>query len=339
MQVRTKHMGPLLFSVLLFGLLLFLSYHHKIIQYLVRMAASQASILYHALPVEEYKRMAVKDSNAINNLQSIEDMKRFSVNELGFRPTPHYTRVYPDKGKHLLWVVNASNAYEIRAYNWDYPLLGKLSYKGFFSRGEAEQEGKYLNAQGYDADVGPVSAWSSLGWWPEPLLEKQLFKNKADFCALMFHELFHSTYFKAGESNLNENLADFVAEKACLIYLKQDREELNRFLQKRQSARKTSEFMLAQIPALNRFYDSIRFRSDRAVLKEKRIKSLVQNIAQLDFLNDLQKNNLQKDLMLHKNAAFIAYQQYRGLYDSLEFVFNNFYGGQIKKMVRSLRQD
>lgn len=339
MRSRIKVTFSLVFSLLLYNLMLFMAYHHNIIQYLVKMGFSQAGILCKSVPLETYLQHPRQDSNFRHNLRTIEHIKRFSVEEVGLRPTEHYTRIYPDEGKNLLWVVSASEVYQIKAFQWSFPLLGKLGYKGYFNKEDAEQEKRNLQRLGYDVEVGPVTAWSSLGWWQEPLPEKLLYKNKADFCALLFHELFHSTYYKANELNLNENLADFVAEKACQRYLKEDQEALMLFLKKRQSSQKTAEFMLKEITALNRFYDSIRHKPDRAVLKASRFKSLLLRIEDLTFLDSLQKRNLQKDVLLNKNAAFISYQQYRGLQDSLEFVFNNFYGGQIKKMVRSLEQD
>lgn len=307
-------------------------------QYLVKMAWSQGRILLSSIPLREFTPAGPDSLTAIENLSRIEDIKRFSVNELGYEPTKHYARIYPDHGQTLLWVLSASEPYAVKAYEWTYPLLGRLSYKGFFNKQEALNEQQRLEDQGYDVMLSPVSAWSNLGYWPEPLMEKHLYKPKAVFCELLFHELFHSTFYAPGRVELNENLADFIAEKACIQYLKNDPGETGRFLEKNRFRRKTADFMLSEAKALNRFYDSIRGLPNRAELKQNRLRSLSERITRFTNAPSGYRQGPGNELLQHRNAAFVPYLQYRSLYDSLDFVFNNFYKGLIKKMVRSLKQ-
>lgn len=335
MPHRTR---ALIFSLLLFGFMWLLALNHKLLQYLVKMAWSQGRILLSSVPLRELSSSGPHSPMVNENLSRIEDIKHFSVKELGYEPTTHFTRIYPDRGQTLLWVLSAAEPYAIKAYEWSYPLLGRLSYKGFFDKQEALTEKDRLQNLGYDVSLSPVSAWSSLGYWPEPLLEKHLYKPKSAFCELLLHELFHSTFYAPGKVDLNENLADFIAEKACLRYLKNDTLETKRFLEKTRLRRKTADFMLGEAKALKHFYDSIRDLPNRAELKQNRIRSLSQRIARSATGQTEYRQGLAEELLEHKNAAFVPYLQYRSLYDSLDFVFNNFYKGQIKKMVRSLKQ-
>ena len=77
-----------------------------------------------------------------------------------------------------MWVVTASNAFDIKPYEWEFPILGKLSYKGFFIRKEAEKEAEKLKKMGLDTDIGSAGGWSTLGLFRDPILSEMLRKKE-----------------------------------------------------------------------------------------------------------------------------------------------------------------
>src|SRR5690606_34719233 len=106
--------------------------------------------------------------------------------------------------------------------------------KGFFDKHLASAEVLDLKNKGYDVDVSPVTAYSSLGWFADPLFSGMLQRSKGRFCNLIFHELFHGTLYLPGSVNLNENLASFVAHKATIRFLARDSAELALYLRQQQ---------------------------------------------------------------------------------------------------------
>ena len=318
--------------------LMTLAWHHQLAQYCLKLARGQAELLLQAMPLESYQKTYSPGPEELANLARVVRIKEYSVQELGFKPTPHYTRIYPDQGRELLWLVSASKPYAIEPYLWDFPLLGNLSYKGYFNKGDALLEVSRLQDAGYDVDLGKVSAWSSLGWWPDPLFERHLKLQEADFCALLFHELFHSTYYQPDQVNLNENLADFIAEKACFSFLK-DSLALGRFQRKCQSRRILANFMLQQADSLNSFYPKIKDKHDAKQIKRKSLVRIMEQLSKLAGADSVQRERLREDISRHGNAAFVGYLQYHSLHDSLENAFNKFYAGRLKNLVRSLEED
>src|ERR1700751_5858143 len=110
--------------------------------------------------------------------------------------------------------------------------------------------------QDYDADISEVSAWSTLGWLPDPVLSSMLMKSKGRMANLFFHELFHATYYAPSSVDVNENLANFIARKATFQFLKNDTTELNKFLKTMQDDSIYNTFLFKGYETLKALYVS-----------------------------------------------------------------------------------
>ena len=97
--------------------------------------------------------------------------------------------------------------------------MGKLPYKGFFDLKDAEKEAKRLQQEGYDTRIVNPGGWSTMGWFKDPILSSMLRRNEAYLAELIIHELTHSTVFVKDNSELNENIADYVGENGAKLYL------------------------------------------------------------------------------------------------------------------------
>ncbi|HOZ88166.1 MAG TPA: aminopeptidase, partial [Bacteroidia bacterium] len=205
--------------------------HYRVSVYLLQQAAGQLHVLFNTTPIDEFKKRARLPEQESENLALVEQIKNFSVDNLGFSPTKNFTSVYDQRQSPVLWVITASEPYGFSAFQWQFPVVGEVSYKGFFKKQLAEKEYHHLRSLGYDVDLRNVSAWSTLGWFNDPLLSSMLQRKKGSLCNLLFHELFHATYYAPGSVDLNENLANFVAHKATLLFLRNDTAACRTYLQ------------------------------------------------------------------------------------------------------------
>ncbi|WP_203594547.1 aminopeptidase [Wenzhouxiangella limi] len=135
------------------------------------------------------------------------DIRAFAVAELGLPDSRSYTR-YADLGREAaVWNVVATPRYALEPKTWCYPLVGCLAYRGFFDRDRADAVAAELSAQGMDAAVFAVPAYSTLGWFADPVLNTMLGRGEAWLAGLIFHELAHEQLFVRGETAFSEGYA------------------------------------------------------------------------------------------------------------------------------------
>src|SRR6185369_16149701 len=101
-------------------------------------------------------------------------IRKYTIDSLGYAPTNNFTCIYDQKNAVTLWVVTACGPFDLKPYEWDFPIVGRVSYKGFFKKNLAETEFNLFMSSGYDVDLRGVSAWSTLGWFSDPLLSSML---------------------------------------------------------------------------------------------------------------------------------------------------------------------
>ena len=170
----------------------------------------------------------------------------------------------------VIWNVFASPALELSLKTSCYPIAGCVSYRGYFKREDAERQAASLRQQGYDVHVGGATAYSTLGWFDDPLLDTFLFRDEEYLVALLFHELAHRLVYIKGDTRFNESLATSV-ERYVLREWLITRGDLKRF--ERYAA---SEFRRQSVLQLiNATREQLRelYASDKTENNKLRIKS------------------------------------------------------------------
>ena len=329
----------LVFNCFTFLFFLVALFNYQTIIYLLYQAKGQYFVLANTTSFNQFIKNNPLTQKQKEKLLLVEKIKAFSIDSLGYKPTRNFTRICNQDKIPPLWVITACAPYDFEAYEWHFPILGDLSYKGFFNKELALKEYNHLICLGYDVDIRTVTAWSTLGWLNDPLTSHMLNSSKGGFCNLLFHELFHATYYMPGKVDFNENLASFIAHKATLKFLENDSAALKEYIVNQNDNAIFSRYMLRQKDYLKRYYRLIKQEPSKLILKLKALYEIADSISYLPIKRISQFTSRKTDILKFKNAYFVDLQQYESLQDSLEKVFNKVYSGRIKKMVQDLRQN
>lgn len=324
-------------NICLFMLLILSALNYKTSVYLFYQAKGQLSLLLETRSLSDFEKDKKLSQQEKENIFLIKEIKKFSVDSLNYKPTKNFTSIYDQKGKPVLWVITACSPYELKPYEWNFPLLGNVSYKGFFKKELALKECTHLVALGYDVDLRSVSAWSTLGWLHDPVLSSMLKRSKGSLCNLIFHELFHATYYASSSVDLNENIASFIAHEATQRFLINDPDALKEYLVNYEDNKIFSKYMLRSIVHLKSFYALKKEDPRKYILKLKILSQLADSVSMLPLQNPAKFVSRKEEMLKSKNAYFVDFVQYDSMQDSLDEVFNKIYKGKIEKMVQDLK--
>lgn len=201
--------------------ILLLVLNYELVSYLAVQGCGQLKILAGARPVGKFLvREDIPDENK-QKLLLISELKRFAVNNLGLRDNGCYSTYYHSNEPVRVWLVIATGEFSLEPYKWKFPVVGEFSYKGYFDRKTADRVAAELAVRGYETRVRPASAWSTLGYFKDPVLSSMLERSEGDLADLIFHEMTHGTVFVKNDLQFNENLASFIGEKGALFYLRE----------------------------------------------------------------------------------------------------------------------
>jgi len=150
----------------------------------------------------------------------LADLRKYADRELKLPTDNHYLKYVDVHRPYVVWNVEAAPEFSLQPKTWWYPLLGSLEYRGYFSKAGATNYAGYLREKGYDVSVGGVGAYSTLGWFKDPVLNTFIFEDDAELAEIIFHELAHQRLFARGDTDFNEAFATTVGQEGARRWLK-----------------------------------------------------------------------------------------------------------------------
>ena len=189
------------------------------VPYYWQSARGQFSLLSLARPVDDWLADPGTDPRLRRRLELARDVRRYASRELGLPDNRSYTR-YAELGRpFVIWNVFAAPALSLELKQWCFPVAGCVTYRGYFDRDAAETHAAELRAQGWETYVAGVPAYSTLGWFDDPLLSTFIHYPEAELARLIFHELAHQVVYLKGDSAFNESFATAVEEAGVQRWL------------------------------------------------------------------------------------------------------------------------
>lgn len=179
----------------------------------------QLDVIGRAQPIERVLADPAADSSLKQKLDEVRRITEFASAELGLPGKGAFGRYAELQRPFALWNVFAAAEFSIQPKQWCYPLFGCASYRGYFSLDQAEAAARALSAQGYDTYVGGIPAYSTLGWFDDPVLSSFVHYPEAQLAALIFHELAHRVVYVAGDTAFNESFAATVEQEGARRWL------------------------------------------------------------------------------------------------------------------------
>ncbi len=146
-------------------------------------------------------------------LELIIRLRQFAENNLKLRADGHYLDYVDLHRRFVVWNVHATPEFSLEPRTWWYPVVGSLKYRGYFSEAEARRYGAKLEQKHWEVYVDGVEAYSTLGWFRDPVLNTFVYHEEADLAETIFHELTHQRVFISGDTDFNEAFATAVSEE------------------------------------------------------------------------------------------------------------------------------
>lgn len=183
------------------------------VRYYSHVASGQVHILSQRQPIHEVIAAPRTDPQLKRQLQQILEIREFAQNELALPAGSHYLSYIDLERAYVVWNVSAAPEFSFAPKTWYYPFIGRAAYRGYFSKDMAEHCAKQLEKQGLDAYVGGVTAYSTLGWFSDPVFSTIIGRNESATAALIFHELAHQILYVSDDTTFNESFATTVEQE------------------------------------------------------------------------------------------------------------------------------
>jgi len=281
--------------------------------YTVKQGFTMFGYLNRAVPLEK-----VDD---LEFVRLVTDIRAFAAGELGLAESRNYTRYVDIERNYLAAVVSASAKDSFRRHEWNYPIVGRMPYKGFFNIEDARKKRSKLEKKDLDVWVRPVDAFSTLGWFRDPLYSYMRQYSPARLSNLIIHELVHATVFIKGQSGFNEELAEFIGTEGSRLYIESrygaDSEEYRNMFASETDSQNYIAFIQELISELEVLYSGSQSSGEKLLEKERIINAAKERFtAEYDTL--FQSDNYRGFAELPVNNAYL--ELYR-----LYYTDDNFY--------------
>jgi predicted aminopeptidase len=180
----------------------------------------QYQIVAHEQKIEKLFADPQTPASLKAKLELVQSLRAFAAKELKLPVDGHYQKYVDLHRAFVVWNVEAAPEFSLEPKKWWYPLVGSLEYRGYFAERGARRYAARLKQKGYDVYVGGVEAYSTLGWFKDPVLNTFISNAESDLAETIFHELGHQRVFASGDTDFNEAFATTVGQEGARRWLR-----------------------------------------------------------------------------------------------------------------------
>ena len=298
------------------------------LRYLWQAGRGQLSLVNHAKPVDEVLKDPRTTPRLKRLLSEIALIKKFGESQ-GLKPTKNYQEFVQLDRPAVVWVVSASEALKFKSKEWGFPVVGRFNYLGWFGREDALSYAQELRKEGLDVDVRGASAYSTLGWFRDPILSTMISDGDDAFGELVntiIHESVHATLYINDESYFNESIASFVADILTPVYLAQSTNvteaEKSAYLQMGKDSEARGIKLKAAYAKLDQLYNSNQDETEK--LKQKQL-------IYSQLKDDLHfKRDINNATLIQYRTYGVGQKEFQALYEKHQKRFGAFFGDLLK---------
>jgi len=189
--------------------------------YVLQAANGQYALLSESVPLEEGLKSASLSPVEKQHLRLVPEVKAFGEEALGLKETQNYQSVYLSSAHPPVYTLSASPKDRLSRVTWWFPIVGDMPYLGFFELEKAKREKAKLVKKDYDVIIGRADAYSTLGWFKDPVTLNLLQGSTLELVQTILHEMAHTTLYVKDQPEFSEGLAVLVGQMGALAFFEE----------------------------------------------------------------------------------------------------------------------
>lgn len=273
--------------------------------YVIKQGVGQFRLRCSQVDLEEAIE-SVENERIRHMLSLAPEIKQFAVETIHLQQSDNYTSYYATDEEGVVHVVTAAPRTELKPYTWWFPIVGSVPYKGFFDRADALDLKQELDSEGYDTWMFSPAAYSTLGWFEDPITTPMLKHGYFSYIDTIIHEMVHSTLYIKGQGDFNEQLASFVGFRGALQFVREKalftERQVAAVLERRERQKRRRDVIRQYIEKLEQLYETA---GRDEVLRKRRV-----------LFDDLSRDlgeispHLNPSQLRFNNARLLQYKRY-----------------------------
>ncbi len=177
------------------------------LEYYAQSIGGHLRLMSMRVPIEKIIDDETTPQSLRSRLALAVSAREFAHQELDLPDNGSYTSYVDLARPYVSWTVVAAPEFSLKPKTWCFPVVGCVPYRGYFDETDATRFAEGLKKDGYDVHVAGVQAYSTLGWFDDPLLNSMVAQPEYRLAGVIFHELAHQRLYVAGDSAFNEAYA------------------------------------------------------------------------------------------------------------------------------------
>lgn len=285
------------------------------ISYVSHVTGGQIDLLWKRKNIEELLLRDDLSPGLRERLMLTQKVRLFAEESLQLPVGNAYTSYSDLERPYALWNVYAAPALSMESYAWCLPFAGCIAYRGYYEKHLAEKEANRLKVKGLDVKVGGVRAYSTIGYFNDPVLNSFIETDEVYFIELLIHEIAHRKFYVKDDTTFNENFATAVGQIGAELWYTRlnDRQKFENYQVSKKNFKQVVTFLLRYKNQLHRLYqDNDLEKEVKMQRKELIIKNMIEKYEEFKHDNNID-NRYDYWVSTMNNATFSTLANYQEL--------------------------